>query len=262
MGLLQLAAKEQYQIIQLTDCHLLADLDGDYHGVKPGRYLQQVVSAIAADCCQPDAVVLTGDLSQDHSFASYQLLAGLLRPLSCPVLVLPGNHDNYEHLSWLTQQPPLVAASSLQLADWHLLLLDTKGTTPAGYFELPRRQALAEHFARCPAANFWLFSHHHPLPLGSAIDKHGWQNAAPFWQLLATEPRVKGLAHGHCHHAYAKQHQQIDVVGCPASSVQFCQVQAWQTLDQGPMYCQWQFGADGRVNWQFIRLPPTVAGQG
>lgn len=254
MTVLQLSAKPQYQIVQLSDCHLLADIDAQYHGVKPGRYLQQAVQSIIEQPNPPDAIILSGDLSQDHSSESYQLLARLLAPVSCPVLVLPGNHDDYQQLHWLTQQPPLHAASSLRLASWQLLLLDTKGETPAGYFGPERRQQLAERFAASEAGHFWLFSHHHPLPLGSTIDKHGWQDAEPFWQLLAEEPRVQGLAHGHCHHAYAKTHQQIQLVGCPASSVQFCQQDAWQTLDQGPMYCRWVFTAAGLVNWRFIRM--------
>ncbi|MBV2128966.1 metallophosphoesterase [Arsukibacterium indicum] len=254
MAVLQLTGKTQYQIIQLSDCHLLASIDGEYQGVKPGRYLQRAIQTIVNCDSSPDAIILSGDLSQDHSAESYQLLARLLLPLRCPVLVLPGNHDDYEQLSWLAAQPPLVKATSLQLADWQLLLLDTKGDTPAGYFGVERRQELAQRFAQSSASYFWLFSHHHPYPLGSAIDKHGWQDASPFWQLLATEPRVKGLAHGHCHHAYARQHQAIQLVGCPASSVQFCQQHSWQTLDQGPMYCHWQFATDGQVSWQFIRV--------
>lgn len=256
MAVLQLAAKARYQIIQLSDCHLLADIDGIYQGVKPGRYLERAIGTIASSDYPPDAVILSGDLSQDHSAASYQLLARLLAPLCCPVLVLPGNHDDYSQLHWLTGQAPLVAATSLQLACWQLLLLDTKGDTPAGFFAAGRRSELAGRFAASSASHFWLFSHHHPLPLGSAIDKHGWQDAAPFWQLLATESRVRGLAHGHCHHAYSKQHQAIQLVGCPASSVQFCQQDSWHTLDQGPMYCQWQFTADGQVDWQFISVSP------
>ena len=257
MAVLQLSAKTPecpYQIVQISDCHLLADIDDEYQGVKPGRYLQQTIRAIVDNPSQPDALIFSGDLSQDHSFASYQLLAQLVAPLRWPVLVLPGNHDNYEHLNWLTAQPPVVAATSMQLASWQLLLLDTKGDTPAGFFDATRRERLASEFAKSGAECFWLFSHHHPLPLGSAIDKHGWQDAEPFWQLLATEPRVKGLAHGHCHHAYVKEHQAIQLVGCPASSVQFCQQDTWQTLDHGPMYCHWQFAADGQVSWQFVTV--------
>jgi Icc protein len=249
---LTLAHKARYQIVQLSDCHLLADIDGDYNGIKPGRYLQQALLAITADNANPpDAVIISGDLSQDHSFQSYQLLAQLLQCIRCPVLILPGNHDDYAHLDWLCRQAPVVAATSLQLASWQLMLLDTKSDTPAGRFERAKLTELLSRFSSSPAEQFWLFSHHHPLPLGSAIDKHGWLNAEPFWQLLATEPRVKGVAHGHCHHAYSKQHQQISIVGCPASSVQFCQQHTWQIIDRGPMYCQWFFSDGGQVSWQF-----------
>jgi 3',5'-cyclic-AMP phosphodiesterase len=63
MAVLQLAGKTQYQIIQLSDCHLLASIDGEYQGVKPGRYLQRAIRAIVNSDCSADAVILSGDLS-------------------------------------------------------------------------------------------------------------------------------------------------------------------------------------------------------
>lgn len=128
--------------MQISDCHLLADIDAIYQGVRPGRYLQQALDSIRQHL--PDALLLTGDVSQDHSTESYQL--------------------------------------------------------------------------------------------------------------LETEPRVRGLAPGHCHYAYAAVYQQIQLVGCPASSVQFLAANDWQTEDQGPQWCQWQFAAGGKVSWQFCKV--------
>ncbi|WP_333608991.1 metallophosphoesterase [Arsukibacterium sp.] len=243
--------KASYRIVQISDCHLLAGIDELYQGVRPGRYLQQAVARIQQSA--PDALLLTGDLSQDHSVQSYQLLTELLQGLSCPIFLLPGNHDDRAMLAAVAEQAPCHSATALQLGDWQLLLLDTKGPTPAGEFCQQRRQALQSEFMRSRAGHFWLFCHHHPRPLGWSIDRHGLAEPELFWQLLGEEPRVRGLAHGHCHYAYAAVHQHIQLVGCPASSVQFLATADWQTVDQGPQWCQWQFTEAGKVSWQFCK---------
>lgn len=244
--------QSRYRLVQLTDCHLLAEPDGWYQGCQPASHLQQIVTQLQQQ--RPDALILTGDLTQDHSEASYQLLAGLLSPLACPIFLVPGNHDDRELLAGLSKQSPFIASDSLQLADWQLLLLDSKGDTPAGSFELTKQYALQQQFMQSTAAHFWLFMHHHPQPLHCFIDRYGLNEQHAFWQLLQAEPRVRGLCHGHAHLAYQRQQQGIQLVGCPASSVQFLETPDWQTVNQGPQWCEWLFAAGGDVRWQFKRI--------
>lgn len=243
--------KTSYRIVQLSDCHLLADKAGLYQGVNPYGYLLDSIRAIAQD--MPDAVIISGDVTQDHSAASYQLLQQVVSLLSCPVLILPGNHDDLTLLQQLRQQAPFVDEHILQLAGWQLYLMNTKGETPAGVFDLTRQQTLQQWLAKSDE-HVWLFCHHHPLPLNSFIDLHGQQHQDALWQLLSQYPRVKGIAHGHCHYAYYRQHQGIDIVGCPATSVQFLQMPDWQTQDLGPRWCEWHFAANGQVSWIFKGL--------
>lgn len=246
------AAKPQYRLAQITDCHLLASRDGLYREVNSAAHLQAIVSTLCQE--QPDAVLLTGDVTQDHSLASYNLLAQLLTPLNCPVFCLPGNHDDEAELARLCQQRPMRPERNLLLGNWQLLLLNTKSDTPAGGFAVAEQQWLAAECQRSSAGAMWLFCHHHPLPLNSFIDKHGQQQHEALWQAIAGEPRIKGIAHGHAHHAYQREHLNRFVVGCPASSVQFLLADDWQTRNAGPQWCDWTFTADGRVNWQFRRL--------
>lgn len=244
---------ECVRLVQLTDCHLLADAEGWYQGVQPYWQLQQVLHCLTRNW--PDAIVLTGDLSQDHSLASYQLLVQLFQAVPVPVFWLPGNHDDAAELSSLLAQPPFLPDKILQGAGWQWLLLDSTGPTPAGYFSASRAQALVSrlqsHTEPC-----WLFAHHHPRPIGSSIDRHGWQDAATFWQLLARFPQVTGLAHGHCHHGYRSHYQGVALVGCPATSVQFQQSSDWQTQAQGPQWCDWRFYAGGCYEVDFKRMMP------
>lgn len=241
-----------YRIVQITDCHLLADFNGVYNGCQPAAHLQQIVLSLAN--CLPDALILTGDLTQDHSRASYQLLADIFANISCPVLLLPGNHDDLSELLWLAQTSNLQLADSLVLARWQLFLLNSKGPSPAGSFDCNKQAALQQQFSQSNQPYFWLFMHHHPLPLNCFIDKHGLTEQADFWALLLTEPKVKGVAHGHAHLAYHRHYQGVEVVGCPASSVQFLKTVDWQTVNAGPQWCEWHFSATGAVNWRFQHL--------
>jgi len=202
--------KPQYRLAQITDCHLLAGADQFYQQVQPARHLAARVAMLQTE--QPDAVLLTGDMTQDHSAASYQLLAQLLSGLPCPVFCLPGNHDDSAELNHLCQQLPFRPERSLVLANWQLLLLNSKGETPAGVFPPAEQRWLAEQCQHSVADAIWLFCHHHPLALNSFIDKHGQQDEARLWQTIAAEPRITGVAHGHAHHAYQRRKHNVDIV--------------------------------------------------
>ncbi|MBU1438119.1 MAG: metallophosphoesterase [Gammaproteobacteria bacterium] len=248
----QFAEKPHYRLLQLTDCHLLADADGDYQQIKPYLHLKALLSTFKIQAF--DALILTGDLTQDHSLASYQLLAALLHDWPSPVFYLPGNHDDPSLMAQAFGQPPFVAATTLQAHSWCWLLLNTKGPTPAGEFCHARLLELATTLSNT-STPLWLFCHHHPLPIGAAIDLHGLEQPQPLMDLLSKNAQVKGLAHGHCHYAYQMQHPAgFAIVGCPATSVQFTLSADWQTVDQGPQGCIWNFAADGSVQWEFIRL--------
>lgn len=248
----RLPSKQSYRLVQITDCHLLQSADGYYQRVQPAKHLAAIILQLQTE--QPDAVILTGDLTQDHSEASYQLLAELMQGLTCPVFITPGNHDDETMLRQLCVASPFCIEQSLQLNGWQLLLLNTKGPSPAGVFPASQRQWLVQQCRDSTEANIWLFCHHHPAPLNCFIDKHAQQDGAALWQSIKAEPRIRGIAHGHAHYAYQRLEQGVNVIGCPASSVQFLPLPHWQTVNDGPQWCDWFFSADGDVSWQFRRL--------
>lgn len=237
------------QVVQITDCHLLATPDAEYQGIRPYRHLQRVLDGLRVEA---PLLILTGDLTEDHSPASYVLLQQLLADWPAPVFLLPGNHDERAALQALSQLPPFRPERRLQLPLWQLWLLDSKGDTPAGNFPPERLAELELWLAEsCDQPIFW-FCHHHLLPIGSFIDRFDQQDKAGLLALLEREPRLRGLAHGHCHHAYQFVREHFVQVGCPASSVQFLQTPDWQTEDQGPRACRWTFHASGELQWEFL----------
>ena len=82
------------RLLQISDTHLFADASRDLLGIPTAASFQAVLHAIT-ELPQPyDVVLATGDLSQDHSAASYQRFAQEVTTLQKPVHWLPGNHDH------------------------------------------------------------------------------------------------------------------------------------------------------------------------
>jgi 3',5'-cyclic-AMP phosphodiesterase len=84
-------------LVQLSDLHL-GPVGYLTHGVDPEANLRRVARAIGEQGVVPDAILLTGDLSDTGCAASYELLgrvvADELVPYGCAVLVGVGNHDH------------------------------------------------------------------------------------------------------------------------------------------------------------------------
>lgn len=79
-----------FLLLQLSDLHL----GGDPSAVDPLTSLRAAVEAVLALPDRADALLVTGDLSDDGSERSYEEVAGLLEQLRLPTHVLPGNHDD------------------------------------------------------------------------------------------------------------------------------------------------------------------------
>ena len=94
------------RLLQLTDTHLFADPGGILYGVNTRNSLTAVIAAIKRAGERPDAILVTGDLSQDESTTSYQILRDMLAQLEAPVFVLPGNHDDPAALRARITGPP------------------------------------------------------------------------------------------------------------------------------------------------------------
>jgi 3',5'-cyclic AMP phosphodiesterase CpdA len=80
-------------LAQLTDLHIREPGRLAYGRLDTAPYLKAAVQAVLALPQRPDAVVLTGDLTDFGRAAEYAHLAELLAPLPMPLYLLPGNHD-------------------------------------------------------------------------------------------------------------------------------------------------------------------------
>jgi Icc protein len=192
-------------LAQLSDPHLRVGA-GDRQAAQA---LAAAVRAVLALRPAPDAVVVTGDIANSATAAEYERARELLAPLSMPVHVLAGNHDDRDALRELFGPPGVQgeAGAPLQytarVAELRLVVCDT--TRPGyddGALDGGRLEWLEAQLAAEPAAPTVIAMHHPPIAIGlPALDAialaHSDRLAVA--ELLSRDPHVSRVIAGHVH---------------------------------------------------------------
>jgi 3',5'-cyclic AMP phosphodiesterase CpdA len=194
-----------FLVAQLTDTHIGADWGGPPH---PAAALLAAVEALAALPDRPDAVLVTGDLTNDGTAAQYAPVRQQLQRLRMPFVVLPGNHDDRATLRAVFGLPgdgddPIHAA--VDVGPLRLLALDT--TIPGedgGALSEAELRWLARSLQEAPDRPAIIAMHHPPVLTGVApwdATAIGAGQQAALQRLLMDHPQVLGLVAGHLHRA-------------------------------------------------------------
>lgn len=256
----QIPSKDCLRIAQISDLHLLVGGE-KFHGIDSTAYLCSVLKALTKQ--QWDLIVVTGDITQDHTEASYQLLSQLCKEYlpNTPIARIPGNHDEIDSIAQWLSEPPFISCNHVILGDWHLLLLNSKGPEPSGlisteHFDAIERVLSSINTGHCVG----LFVHHHPLPMNAYIDKHILVNGLELLQQVAKHEQVRFLAHGHVHQqqalSYARQNNEdIAVLATPSTSMQFVAGSMERGNDDlGPAYRVFELDRQGRFTTDVVWL--------
>ena len=243
------------RLVQITDCHLHADPAARGRIGVPLGQLEAVVAAVNRE--RPDRVVVSGDISQDETAASYGLAERTLSRLDAPWAWLPGNHDRPDLMA---ERRPLPA--ELDLGDWRALLLDTRVPGREGGELGPERRAALDARLAGDDRPTLVIMHHPPLPIGTAwLDAIGLADAEAFWRLIAPHRQVRAVCFGHVHQAFegakALAGRRVAVYGCPAASDQFLPGATTFALDEAgrPGYRVLDLGPD-RLETRVVRVAP------
>ncbi|WP_027966472.1 metallophosphoesterase [Halomonas halocynthiae] len=208
------------RVIQITDCHLHADPQARCRTGVAFPQLELVVARAAQ--LHPDMVIVSGDISQDHSIESYALAEQALSTLGCPWHWLAGNHDLPNLMASIRPLPGEIAVKH-----WRLLLADTHWSGQArGRLGEAELAALSAKLAEDAERPVLLFLHHPPLDVGSAwMDELGLVDRAALSEMLCGHLQVRGIVCGHIHQAFFGElgtcHGAIPVYGTPSTSDQF-----------------------------------------
>jgi 3',5'-cyclic AMP phosphodiesterase CpdA len=193
--------------------------------------LTAAVEAVQALDPGPETVIVTGDLVTDPSAATYGRVRELLAPLTQPVFVIAGNHDDRDALREFfaldDRDTGGVGAPfqySVELGELRLVVCDS--TIPGreeGSFDRDRLAWLATELAAAPDAPTVVAVHHPPVNTSfPAFEEIGLPPAdrAGIAELLAANPQVRRVICGHIHRAFFEVLGGCGVAVCPSTWLQ------------------------------------------
>jgi 3',5'-cyclic-AMP phosphodiesterase len=193
-------------LAQLTDTHVLDPDSGEERWVDNNARLAMAVESINAERPRPDAVLATGDLTNDGRPAETDELVRQLRGLEMPVLALPGNHDN-RALLWAAFDLPWAGPDNLSwtidVGELRIIGLDTQRPGAiGGVFDAEREAWLTGALADAAADGrpTLIAMHHPPFETGIVwMDHDLYRRADAFAALVAANPHVTRIVCGHLH---------------------------------------------------------------
>lgn len=210
-------------IAQISDSHLFASPDGLHHQANVYQNLKHVLYALKQQVI--DLIIFTGDLTQDHSEASYQLFVTAFEEckITTPVYYVAGNHDEPELLKRYLSKAPFCQGSLIENDNWQVILMASKSATPAGEVSTEEFKIAGEVIK--PSKKQLIFMHHHGVDAGFFIDQHGLTNKAALQLFLNEKKSISAVACGHIHQAlmldFCLQTRKVNLYTCPATSIQF-----------------------------------------
>ncbi|HHX34049.1 MAG TPA: 3',5'-cyclic-AMP phosphodiesterase [Gammaproteobacteria bacterium] len=243
-------------VVQLTDSHLFAELDGRLLGMDTHDSLQQVITLVQAEQAQIDLLLCTGDISQDGSSDSYQRFAKEVGALGVPMRWFAGNHDERLALQQVSAQTDWLE-SVYDVAAWRIILLDSSVINKV-HGELGQDQLnILEHALRSAGERHVLIGlHHHPVPINSAwMDKIGLHNAADLLSIINQYKNVKAVLWGHVHQEVDQYLHGVRWLASPSTCVQFTpQSEDFSVDTKAPGYRWLRLYDDGQIQTAVSRV--------
>lgn len=221
------------KLIQITDCHLLKDENELFCGISPDQQLLKILELAKQQ--NPDVLLLTGDLSQDASPESYQRLRCYLKMFTCPIYIIPGNHDDRDICLKNLIGDNIKHQAVVDFGSWQLIFLDSViPYETSGHLKQDQFDLLAQHLKN--GKNTLVCMHHHPVNVSSFMDKYIINNFKAFQDFVKDKYNFKFVIFGHIHADFHKKIHHVDFYGCPSTSVQFSlgEVETGNSIDTLP----------------------------
>lgn len=212
-------------IAQVSDIHASP---GNDHLLRFDRVLTWLAHV------RPDALVLSGDLTDDQWLEGYQQIAARLEQQDYPSLILPGNADD-RHLMratwgdsrWAQDAPAGALHAVHQVGALRLIGLDST-VEAEDYGDLSNHTAWLENQLRyADDSPVLLFTHHHLFPSGiPTLDQSMCRGLSGLEQVIKDTPaRLLAISTGHVHRPVAGIFAEVPayICGsvCPANPVWF-----------------------------------------
>jgi len=240
-------------VVQISDCHLGAELGDRLLGMDTDYSLEAVLQAAAEEYPDIDLLVASGDLAAHGDASAYRRLSARLQGMAKQVVWLPGNHDDSALMRSIVGAPYM--PNRLVLGDWQLVFLNSAVPGQVGG-ELAADQLAVLAEAAEHEQPTLVFLHHHLRPLGCAwLDEQRVANADALFALLADKTQFKAIVCGHVHQQSEQVYQNIGLLSTPSTCIQFAPYSANFALDDcNPGYRGFYLGEKSQFQTRVSRV--------
>ncbi|GAB0116542.1 phosphodiesterase [Acidisoma sp. 7E03] len=212
-------------IAHLSDLHIRPYGVPAARVVETNMLVERALAVIVSLDPRPDAVVVSGDVTECGRPEEYRMAAKLLQRLApMPVYLVPGNHDRRDNFRagladfpGVTADPDFVQYAVEDLPV-RLLMLDSV-VPEAGYGLLCEKRLafLDRTLSAQPQKPTMLVLHHPPMLAGVTDMDHIWlRNTAELGAVLARHPQVERILTGHHHRSIVGRLGHAIVIVAPA----------------------------------------------
>ncbi len=194
-------------IAHITDLHLRPRGLACYRVSDTNMFAERAIRSILALTPKPDALVVTGDLTDGSDPREYAVGRELLSRLDMPVYLIPGNHDSTDGMRAALSDFPGISESRegkisyrADIGGTQLIALDTHMPgSPQG--ELGKEQLAWLDDVLRQNTRPTLIALHHPPALSGILhmDNIGLVDASALAEVVAPHAHVERLLCGHLH---------------------------------------------------------------
>lgn len=214
-------------LAQISDLHIKPERRLAYGLVDSATMAERCVDAILKLKQRPDAVVATGDLVDLGCSEEYGLLREILAPLSMPLYLLPGNHDercalraSFPEHAYLRQWQPFI---QYVIEDHPLRIIALDTVIPGqggGELCTQRLRWLDETLTKNQRPTV-VALHHPPFLTGIGhMDRLSLANSKGLEEVIGRHPQVERVIAGHLHRPIIKRFAGTTASVCPSCAHQ------------------------------------------
>lgn len=189
------------RIIHLSDLHLTNDVC--IWGTDTNAHFTYAIEKIKG-LKDIDAVIISGDLSNDGSIESYMRLDRTLAALDLPVYCCPGNHDNLdiffsEYNSHYYKKDKIAAIDG-----WEFIFFNTVVEGMSRGFTKNEDIALLKNRIQHLSNNIAIVLHHPPIEQSGWLNRKLLEDREAIVKMIGCSNNVKLVLYGHTHYHMVK----------------------------------------------------------
>lgn len=214
-------------LCQISDLHIKPERRLAYGLVDTATMLERCVAHIGRLRQEPDAVIVTGDLVDSGTPAEYSLLRELLAPLSMPLYLMPGNHDERRAMRQVFSDHAYLQSTSrfiqYVIDDFPLRLvaLDTVIPGQGGGTLCDERLSWLERKLAESSKPTVVALHHPPFVTGIGhMDRVALDASIKLEQIVARHSHVERVIAGHLHRPITVRFGGTVASTCPSPAHQ------------------------------------------